>query len=130
MAVVVAVVLVAQVLHVEMDLHQLQQHLQVALESVIQLQEPQRITAAVAVHLGTEVQLVGLVQVVSAVAGKELTDLAQLLVQTEQQTLAAVVVLVMSQQVAQAVPELSSFVMPLVLLVRQQLLRSQELQTS
>jgi hypothetical protein len=105
MAVVVAVVLVAQVLHVEMDLHQLQQHLQVALESVIQLQEPQRITAAVAVHLGTEVQLVGLVQVVSAVAGKELTDLAQLLVQTEQQTLAAVVVLVMSQQVAQAEPE-------------------------
>jgi hypothetical protein len=99
MAVVVAVVLVAQVLHVEMDLHQLQQHLQVALESVIQLQEPQRITAAVAVHLGTEVQLVGLVQVVSAVAGKELTDLAQLLVQTEQQTLAAVVVLVMSQLV-------------------------------
>jgi hypothetical protein len=36
MAVVVAVVLVVQVLHVEMDLHHLQQHLQAALESVIQ----------------------------------------------------------------------------------------------
>jgi hypothetical protein len=95
----VEAVLVAQVLHVEMELHHLQQHLQAALESVIQLQEPQRITAAAVVHLGTEVQLVGLVQVVLVVAGKEQTELPQLLVQTEQQTLAAVVVLVMSQLV-------------------------------
>jgi hypothetical protein len=36
MAVVVAVVLVVQVLHVEMEVHQLQQHLQAALESVTQ----------------------------------------------------------------------------------------------
>jgi hypothetical protein len=46
-----------------------------------------------------EAQLVGLAQVASAVAGKEQTELPQLLVQTEQQTLAAVVVLVMSQLV-------------------------------
>jgi hypothetical protein len=51
------------------------------------------------VHLGLEAQLVGLAQVASAVAGKEQTELPQLLVQTEQQTLAAVVVLVMSQLV-------------------------------
>jgi hypothetical protein len=53
----------------------------------------------VAEHLGMAAQLVGVVQVVSGAAGKEQTEIPQLLVQTEQQTLAAVVVLVMSQLV-------------------------------
>jgi hypothetical protein len=66
---------------------------------------------AVAEHLGMAAQLVGVVQVVSGAAGKEQTEISQLLVQTEQQTLAAVVVLVMSQQVAMVDPELSLFVM-------------------
>jgi hypothetical protein len=118
MAAVVAVALVAQVLHVEMELHHLQQHLQAALESVIQLLEPQRITVEAVVHLGMEAQPVGPVQVVLVVAGKELTEISQLLVLTEQQTLAAAVVLVMSQQVAMVDPELSLFVMeyPMVFL--------------
>jgi hypothetical protein len=77
MAVAVAVALVVPVLHVEMELHQLQQHLQVALESVIRLQEQQRITAVAVVHLGMEAQPVGPVQVVLVVAGKEQTAQVQ-----------------------------------------------------
>ena len=56
---VVVVELVALVLRAEMELHQLQQHLQVVLESVIQLQEPQRFMAAAAVLLGTAAQVDG-----------------------------------------------------------------------
>jgi hypothetical protein len=80
MVVAVEAVQVVPALLVEMDLHHLQQHLQAALESVIQLQEPQRITAAVAEHLGMAAQLVGVVQVVSGAAGKEQTEIPQLLV--------------------------------------------------
>jgi hypothetical protein len=111
MVVAVEAVLVAQVLHVEMDLHQLQLHLQAALESVIQLQELQRITAAEVVHLGMAAQLVGLARAVSAAVGKEQTEISQLLVQMDLQTPEAAVVLVMSQQVAMVDPELSLFVM-------------------
>ena len=65
-------------------------HLQAALDSVIQLQELQRITVAVAVHLGTAVQLLGLVQEVLAAAGKEQTEIvAQLMVEMEPQIKAA-----------------------------------------
>jgi hypothetical protein len=52
------------------------------------------------------------------------------LVQQVLQTLVVAEVADIQQAVALAVLELSSFVTPLVLLVRQQLLRSQELQTS
>jgi hypothetical protein len=89
MVVAVEAVLVVPVSHVEMEVHQLQQHLQAASESVIRLPELLRTTAAAAVHLGMEAQLVGLAQVASAVAGKE--QMAQAQVRTELQTLVAVV---------------------------------------
>jgi hypothetical protein len=59
MAAAVVVVPAVPVLHVEMEPHQLQQHHQVVLESVIQLPELQPISAAVVVHLGTGAQVVG-----------------------------------------------------------------------
>jgi hypothetical protein len=90
MVVVVAVVLVVPVSHVEMEVHQLQQHRQAVLASVIQLQEQQRITAVAVVHLGLEAQAVGLVQAVLVAAGKEQTALAQ--VRTELQILAVAAV--------------------------------------
>jgi hypothetical protein len=90
MAAAAAAVLVVPVLLVVMGLHQLQQHLQAASESVIRLQELLRTTVAVAVHLGMEAQLVGLAQVASAVAGKE--QMAQAQVRTELQTLVVAVV--------------------------------------
>ena len=90
MAVVVAVVLVVPVSHVEMEVHQLQQHRQAVLASVIQLQEQQRITAVAVVHLGMEAQPVGLAQAVLAGAGREQTVAVQ--VRTELQIPAAVVV--------------------------------------
>ena len=58
-AAAVVVVPAVPVLHVEMEPHQLQQHHQVVLESVIQLPELQPISAAVVVHLGTGAQVVG-----------------------------------------------------------------------
>jgi hypothetical protein len=66
---------------------------------------------AVAEHLGMAAQLVGVVQVVSGAAGKEQTEIPQLLVQMEQQILVAVAVPAMSIPVAMVDPELSLFVM-------------------
>jgi hypothetical protein len=62
---------------------------------------------AVAVHLGTAAQAVGLVQVVLVAAGKEQTALAQ--VRTELKILVAVVVEAIALLVETADPELSLF---------------------
>jgi hypothetical protein len=102
----VEAVLVVPVSHVEMEVHQLQQHLQAALASVIRLPELLRTTVAAAVHLGMEAQLVGLAQVASAVAGKE--QMAQAQVRTELQTLVAVVAAVTTVQLVVTVGQVSS----------------------
>jgi hypothetical protein len=102
----VEAVLVVPVSHVEMEVHQLQQHLQAALASVIRLPEQLRTTVAAAVHLGMEAQLVGLAQVASAVAGKE--QMAQAQVRTELQTLVAVVAAVTTVQLVVTVGQVSS----------------------
>jgi hypothetical protein len=106
MVVAVEAVLVVPVSHVEMEVHQLQQHRQAVLASVIQLQEQLRTTVEAAVHLGMEAQLVGLAQVASAVAGKE--QMAQAQVRTELQTLVAVVAAVTTVQLVVTVGQVSS----------------------
>jgi hypothetical protein len=52
-------------------------HHQAVLASVVLLQEPQRITAAAAVHPGTEAQVVGLALAVLAAAGAVRQELVQ-----------------------------------------------------